>query len=59
LKYGLKKIQSPSSISAFIAQAIVERKILCIFRGRSEVGPRALGIDLLLPLQLQKIYVMG
>jgi len=31
------------STPQFIARAIVEGKILCLFRGRSEVGPRALG----------------
>jgi carbamoyltransferase len=40
---GLKKLKNNISVSEFIANAIIEKKILCIFRGRSEVGPRALG----------------
>lgn len=43
LKYGLKKIQSPISIPAFIAHTIAEKKILSLFRRRFEVGPKAFG----------------
>jgi carbamoyltransferase len=40
---NLKKLDYSGSIPEFIADAIIDKKILCIFRGRSEVGPRALG----------------
>jgi carbamoyltransferase len=41
--FNLQKLDSEVSIPDFIAKAVVDKKIMCLFRGRSEVGPRALG----------------
>lgn len=43
LKYQLVRHEVACTIPEFIAERILEKKILCLFRGRSEVGPRALG----------------
>ena len=43
LKFGLAKLEPNTSVPEFIAAMVLRRKILCVFRGRSEVGPRALG----------------
>lgn len=39
----LERLEYAGSIPHFIADTIIDGKLLCIFRGRSEVGPRALG----------------
>ena len=33
----------PDQLPQFIAQSLIEGKTLCLYRGRSEIGPRALG----------------
>jgi len=41
---NLRRVEcSPEELPGFIAEKLIEGRILCLHRGRSEVGPRALG----------------
>jgi predicted NodU family carbamoyl transferase len=41
--FGLAKHKYNGRTEVFLAEMLIKKKILCLFRGRSEVGPRALG----------------
>jgi len=41
--FDLTKYEYNGKIEEFLAEMLIKEKILCLFRGRSEVGPRALG----------------
>ena len=46
-EYDLSEIEGDTVNTMYVAKLLEERNVVAIFQGRSEAGPRALGLSLI------------